>query len=886
MAGSSRNFFDQADYNSGLLHEDDTGDLSIGQIPSTTPAKATALKATESAATQRSNGTSNGWSRAQTYDHDPDAFDDSQKDMPSDSYIDSYPTFHRTGAGYDDLSAIDWIFEYAKERARLKRLLSTSSYGLTRTFKQLADASHVWIVLVLTGVSVGFLAAGISIASDWLGDIKLGYCKTDLDTAGGGGFYMSRQFCCWGHNDLAECVDWTPWRKAMGLSNAGLGYTIEFILFVAFAIIFALSAALLVKSYSPYAKSSGIPEIKTLLGGFVIRRFLGGWTLLTKSLGLCLAVSSGLWVGKEGPLVHVACCCANIIMKPFASLSGNEARKREVLSAASAAGISVAFGAPIGGVLFSLEQLSYYFPDKTMWQSFVCAMIAAVTLQALNPFHTGKIVLFQVTHSSDWHSFELLPFVLLGIIGGLYGGLFIHLNMAVTRFRRSEHNPLRDRQLTEVLLISALSAVVNFPNIFMRAQLPELLNTLFSDCAVTGNIDSFGLCKATAAGSFSMTSLLITAAGLGFLLAAITLGLPIPAGIILPSLAIGALSGRAVGIAVEMLRRRLPSSIIFSACEPDTACVIPGTYAIVGAAASLAGVTRLTVSIVVIMFELTGALSYVLPIMIAVMLAKWIGDAISQRGIYEAWIYLNEYPYLDNKDDTKIPHVPVSNVMTELADMTCFDASRTYTVGGLQAILEKCRFRGFPVVVDASEAGNGKGKDKAFGPAAATRNVLLGYISRTELSFALEHAVVAQRDGRQTTSRKDIKCYFRQPSKRADLTNALDLRPWMDHTPITLHVNSTFQLAVSMFQSLGLRNLLLVDRGAFKGILTKKDVWFILNASEDARKNQRFVAGTGVLREQPDEGPQGEDDARDRRDEEARGLLGGQGEAEVAADRR
>lgn len=88
-----------------------------------------------------------------------------------------------------------------------------------------------------------------------------------------------------------------------------------------------------------------------------------------------------------------------------------------MLSAAAAAGISVAFGSPIGGVLFSLEQLSYYFPDKTMWQSFVCAMVAAVTLQAFNPFRTGKLVLYQVTYSSGWHGFEMVPFVLLGIVG-------------------------------------------------------------------------------------------------------------------------------------------------------------------------------------------------------------------------------------------------------------------------------------------------------------------------------------------------------------------------------------------------------------------------------------------------------------------------------------
>lgn len=79
-----------------------------------------------------------------------------------------------------------------------------------------------------------------------------------------------------------------------------------------------------------------------------------------------------MWLGKEGPLVHVACCCANLFMKLFGNINGNEgkfscnciflpssdmhiARKREILSAAAAAGISVAFGSPIGGVVFSLE---------------------------------------------------------------------------------------------------------------------------------------------------------------------------------------------------------------------------------------------------------------------------------------------------------------------------------------------------------------------------------------------------------------------------------------------------------------------------------------------------------------------------------------------------
>jgi len=51
-------------------------------------------------------------------------------------------------------------------------------------------------------------------------------------------------------------------------------------------VIFAVTASFLVQNFSIYAKHSGIPEIKTVLGGFVIRRFMGAWTLIIKSLGL------------------------------------------------------------------------------------------------------------------------------------------------------------------------------------------------------------------------------------------------------------------------------------------------------------------------------------------------------------------------------------------------------------------------------------------------------------------------------------------------------------------------------------------------------------------------------------------------------------------------
>ncbi len=94
---------------------------------------------------------------------------------------------------------------------------------------------------------------------------------------------------------------------------------------------------------------------------------------------------------------------------PLKSLS---AQKRKLLAAAAAAGVSVAFGSPLGGVLFGLEELdTFSFSDESdvMWRGFVTSSVAAVTLQYVDPFGTSKLVLFQVTGVTDtWRAFELV----------------------------------------------------------------------------------------------------------------------------------------------------------------------------------------------------------------------------------------------------------------------------------------------------------------------------------------------------------------------------------------------------------------------------------------------------------------------------------------------
>ncbi|ERS96380.1 hypothetical protein HMPREF1624_07290 [Sporothrix schenckii ATCC 58251] len=713
--------------------------------------------------------------------------------------------------GYEDLTAIDWIFEHNKERQRQRAMVSGTS-GLLGLVRRLLDDGQIWVVLVLTGLAAGTLAAGIDVASDWLGDIKTGYCASG--GTDGGAFYLNHGFCCMGYDEGAKCDGWRPWAAAVGLSaSSAVGkWFLEYLFFVVLSVTCAVCAAFLVKEYAIYAKHSGIPEIKTMLGGFVIRRFLGGWTLVTKSLGLCLAVASGMWLGKEGPLVHVACCCANLFIKLFPSINNNEARRREVLSAASASGISVAFGSPIGGVLFSLETLSYYFPDKTMWQSFVCAMTAAFVLQALDPFRSGKLVLYQVKYSTGWHAFEIVPFALLGILGGVYGGLFIKANMWIARWKKA-HAGWLPGPVVQVALVALLTAVVNYPNLYMRAQLSELVSNIFAECSPQLD-DVFGLCK-TGAATAATIVLLLFAAVLGFFLAAITFGLQLPAGIILPSMAIGALTGRAVGIVMEIWQTSHPDLFIFQSCEQDLSCVTPGTYAIVGAAAALTGVTRVTVSIVVIVFELTGALSYVLPIMVAVMLSKWVGDAFSRRGIYEAWIHFNEYPFLDNSEDMQfqLPDVPAAQVMTRIEDLVVLTATG-HTVASLRRILDTHPYRGFPIVSDPRDA------------------ILLGYISRAELDYTLQAAVQPPR----SLPPDETEAFFaHQPL--ADPRTTLDLRPWMDQTPLTLPSRSRLHLVVNYFQKLGLRYVLFSDRGVLQGLLTKKDVWYVLNGAEESRRS-------------------------------------------------
>jgi chloride channel 3/4/5 len=134
--------------------------------------------------------------------------------------------------GYEDMTAIDWTFEYTKERQRLRMLYSSAS-GLLGYVQKFVDASQIWVLLILTGLAAGVFAAAIDVISDWLGDLKTGYCSSGVD---GGRFYLNKYFCCFGYDEWSQCRDWVPWSLALHVSSAAGKWFVEYIFFILFSV--------------------------------------------------------------------------------------------------------------------------------------------------------------------------------------------------------------------------------------------------------------------------------------------------------------------------------------------------------------------------------------------------------------------------------------------------------------------------------------------------------------------------------------------------------------------------------------------------------------------------------------------------------------------------
>ncbi|KAF1985088.1 hypothetical protein K402DRAFT_335334 [Aulographum hederae CBS 113979] len=734
---------------------------------------------------------------------------------------------------YEDFTTIDWVQDAARASLRRKarraenagflELRGGRGLGLRRTLAEAYNAGQAWIVVSLVGAAIGLNAGFLNIVTEWLSDVKLGYCTT--------AFYLNENFCCWGAE--SGCNEWKSWSG---------WWPVNYVLYIGFSTVFAFSAARLVKSFAPYAAGSGISEIKCIIAGFVMKGFLGSWTLLIKSIGLPLAIASGLSVGKEGPSVHYAVCTGNVISRLFNKYKRNAAKTREILSASAAAGVAVAFGSPIGGVLFSLEEMSNYFPLKTMWRSYFCALVATAVLAAMNPFRTGQLVMFQVKYDRTWHFFEIIFYIVIGIFGGLYGALVIKWNLRVQAFRKKY---LSQYAILEATLLAALTAVICYPNMFLRIDMTESMEILFMECE--GDHDYDELCEEKH--RWAMIFSLGAATIIRTFLVIISYGCKVPAGIFVPSMAIGASFGRMVGIFVQTLHESFPKAALFSACPLDGPCITPGTYAFLGAAAALSGIMHITVSVVVIMFELTGALTYILPTMIVVGVTKAVSDRFGKGGIADRMIWFNGFPFLDNKEDHTF-NVPASHVMQ--IKLTVLPAN-TLELRDVEKLLQESRYQGFPIVEDRASM------------------TLIGYIGRTELRYALDRA---KKDQLVSPA---AKCYFtpppphatnssrsRQHSRTDNLTSddtpsgsttfatmasslaPLDFSRFIDETPLAVHPHLPLETVMELFKKMGPRVILIEHRGKLTGLVTVKDcLKYQFKVEAQEREGEGALEGEG-----------------------------------------
>uniref|UniRef100_A0AAZ3PYY1 Chloride channel protein n=1 Tax=Oncorhynchus tshawytscha TaxID=74940 RepID=A0AAZ3PYY1_ONCTS len=675
---------------------------------------------------------------------------------------------------YEDFHTIDWLREKSRDTDRHRKITTKSKESYWELIKSLLDAWSGWVVMLLIGMLTGTLAGVIDLAVDWMTDLKEGVCLSAL--------YYSREQCCWTSNettfdDRDKCPQWQKWAELMTGHSEGAGaYVLNYFLYVLWALLFSFLAVSLVRVFAPYACGSGIPEIKTILSGFIIRGYLGKWTLLIKTVTLVLAVSSGLSLGKEGPLVHVACCCGNLFCSLFSKYSKNEGKRREV---------------------------SYYFPLKTLWRSFFAALVAAFTLRAINPFGNSRLVLFYVEYHTPWYMAELVPFILLGVFGGLWGTTL-----------------LGKYPVLEVIVITGITAVLAFPNPYTRRSTSELISELFNDC---GALESSQLCdyvnnpnmsrpvddipdRPAGPGVYSALWQLALALIFKIVITIFTFGMKIPSGLFIPSMAVGAIAGRIVGIAVEQMAYHHHDWIIFKNwCRPGADCVTPGLYAMVGAAACLGGVTRMTVSLVVIMFELTGGLEYIVPLMAAAVTSKWVADAFGKEGIYESHIQLNGYPYLDVRDEFTHRTLATDVMRPRRSEPPLAVLTQdSTTVEDVETLIKDTDYNGFPVVVSRESER------------------LIGFVQRRELTVAIKTARQKQ-DGVVSSS----VVYFTEDNPQvaeACDPQPLKLRRILNLSPFTVTDHTPMETVVDIFRKLGLRQCLVTRSGRLLGIITKKDV--------------------------------------------------------------
>ncbi|KAG9446096.1 hypothetical protein H6P81_012224 [Aristolochia fimbriata] len=634
-------------------------------------------------------------------------------------------------------------------------------------------------------------------------------------------------------------------------------YLTGFAYFAGVNLVLTAVGAVLCVVFAPTAAGPGIPEIKAYLNGVDTPNMFGASTLIVKIIGSIGAVSAGLDLGKEGPLVHIGTCIASLlgnggteeyrIKWKWLRYFNNDRDRRDLITCGSASGVCAAFRAPVGGVLFALEEVATWWRSALLWRTFFSTAVVVVVLRAFMEFCNsgrcglfgkGGLILFDVSDVTvSYHAMDLLPVVVIGIIGGVLGGLYNYVLHKVLRLYNLINERGRIHKLLLALSVSLFTSVCLYSLPFVASCYPCDPSLPDDTCPTTGRTGNFkqfncppgyyndlasllhstsddavrNIFSTSTPTEFHPLSLLIFFV-LYCVLGLITFGIAVPSGLFLPIILMGSAYGRLLGLAMSHYTN-----------------IDQGLYAVLGAASLMAGSMRMTVSLCVIFLELTNNL-LLLPItMIVLLISKTVGD-IFNPSIYEIILHLKGLPFLEAHAEPWMRNLSVRELAA--AKPSVVTLRGVEKVARVVEVLQNTTHNGFPVVDEGVVPPVGL-------PMGATE--LHGLVLRSHMIAVLRKKWFLQEKRR--TEEWEVREWFTSVDlaergkkiEQVEVTEEememyVDLHPFTNTTPHTVVESMSVAKAVVLFRQVGLRHLLIVPKyqaagmSPVTGILTRQDL--------------------------------------------------------------
>ena len=358
-----------------------------------------------------------------------------------------------------------------------------------------------------------------------------------------------------------------------------------------------LAAGLLLHYVVPNARGSGIPQVKVAYAG------RGGHLRMRDSVGKfvigALQIGTGSSLGREGPTVQIAAGLASRIGR-LARLSPDDVRR--LLPVGAAAGIAAAFNAPIAAVTFTIEEVVGTLDQTVLSGVIVAAALAAIVERSI----LGTHPVFDIPPGAGLdHASSLLLYAALGLVAAILSILFTDSLLALRKgFRGMSVLPGWSKPAVGGLATGVFAVIA--------------MGTMGAGGITGGGYSTLG---AALAGKLAV-DVLLTLCLLKIAATVFSYSSGGAGGIFAPALFIGGMVGGAVGALDVALFHHGPASL--------------GAFALVGMGAVFAGIIRAPITSVLIIVEMTGGYSLILPLMIANMLAYGIARHYRPVPIYDA----------------------------------------------------------------------------------------------------------------------------------------------------------------------------------------------------------------------------------------------------------